>query len=686
MKKIISLFCFLLSIVVKSQDYQWTSVFDGADTDYARYLATDNSGNIYVIGSFEGTVDFDPGSGTDNHTSNGSDADAFVVKLDNNGDLSWAKTFGGTDYDYAYSVVTDAFGNVYVCGTFTGTTDLNPSSSTASFTSNGVYDVFVVKLNSSGTYQWGKTFGGTATDYVRVMSIDGSSNIYLAGYFDDTVDFDPGSSTDNHTSNGSTDVFISKLNSSGTFQWAETFGGSSGDKAYSLALDASSNVYVTGSFSGTVDFNSGSGTDNHASEGSTDIFVQKFNSSGTFQWAKTFGGTAADYGISIDVDASTHLLVTGYFDDTVDFDPGSAIDNHTSSVDDDVFVQKLDVDGNFVWAQSFGGTKDDQPLAICTDALHNIYIAGFFKGTADFDPGSATASYTSNGGSNDDGYVLKLDENGNYYWAGVIGASNSDYTTFVMIDASNDIYSCGHYKNTVDFDPSSNTDSYTSNSGYADVYISKFSACQNSSASVSAIACDSYTSPSGNYTWTSSGTYNDTIKSVFGCDSIITLILTVVAIDDSVMQIGNSLSAFLSGVQYQWVNCDSSFDEISGETSQSFEPSVSGNYAVIITNNSCSDTSDCFEITLSAIIEKEADAHFNLYPNPNQGIFTLTSITADNIMIQITNVAGEKIYERKFCCDKNLEINFEGMSGVYFVNVENEKHQKKIFKMLNQAE
>lgn len=737
MKKTLSLALSLfIYFVTYAQDYQWTKTFGNTDTEYSRYMVSDNNGDIYIVGNFKGTIDLDPSSGTDNHTSAGDD-DVFVVKLDNAGTFIWGKTYGGTDYDYANSIATDASGNVYICGTFTGTTDLNPSSSAASFTSNGSYDVYILKLNSSGTYQWGKTFGGTASDYVRVIAVDGSSNVYTVGYFDDTVDFDPGSGTDNETSDGGTDIFIEKLNSSGSFEWVKTYGSASSDKAYSIAIDSADDIYITGCFSDTINFNPISIVGaKKGSNGSTDVFVLKLSSAASFKWVKTFGGIEADCGITIDVDASTHVVLSGYFDDTVDFDPSSGVDSQTGKGGDDIFVEKLDISGNYVWAKIIGGTKDEQPATICTDAMHNIYLVGYFKGTADFDPGAGTASYTSNGGSNDDGFFEKLDENGNFKWVGTYGASNSDYVNFVMVDASNDLYISGFFKNTVDFDPSSGTDSYTANgSGYSDVFISKYAMCTDASSTISASSCDDYISPSGNYTWTSSGTYTDTLStslgcdsvitvaltitdptasitetscgtylspsgnyswtssgvytdtlmSVQGCDSIITINLTIEAIDTSVMKVGNSLTAVVSSATYQWIDCDNGYVGISGETNQSFEPSISGNYAVIVSANGCSDTSSCYAVSVTSnILENTFAETIRILPNPSSGELRIETSGLNNLTVKIENSLGQILMQKTFNQTRVVNLYLEQARGIYFITIENEVHQKAIMKVIKE--
>jgi hypothetical protein len=166
----------------------------------------------------------------------------------------------------------------------------------------------------------------------------------VTGYFDGTVDFDPGSGVDPHSSNGAEDIFLSKFDSSGNFIWARTWGVGNG---YGVVVDGSGNAYVTGWFYDTVDFDPGSEIDNHTSNGINDIFLSKCDSSGNYKWARTWGGSDGEEGKSVAVDGSGNPYVTGYFQLTVDFDPGSGVDNHTSNGDWDIFLSKYDSNGNW---------------------------------------------------------------------------------------------------------------------------------------------------------------------------------------------------------------------------------------------------------------------------------------------------------------------------------------------------
>lgn len=324
-----------------SGNFVYAKSLGGTGDDVGNSIVTDVLGNVYTTGSFQETTDFDPGVGTFNLTSAGGN-DIFISKLDSTGNFIYAKSMGGTDnYDIGYSIAIDTFNNVYTTGSFRTTADFDPGVGTFNLTSMGGWEIFILKLNSSGNFIWAKQMGGTWYDESYSISLDASCNVYTTGYFQSTADFDPGVGTFNLTSTGYRDIFISKLDSSGNFIWAKRMGGTSDDYGYSIALDVYGNVYFTGLFSGIADFDPGSGTFNLTSVGYSDIFISKLDASGNFVYAKSLGGISFDEGRSITLDASGNIYTTGYYNGTADFDPGIGTYNLTSAGGADFFVCKL---------------------------------------------------------------------------------------------------------------------------------------------------------------------------------------------------------------------------------------------------------------------------------------------------------------------------------------------------------
>ena len=368
--------------------HQWTTTFGGASGDRGRSVAVDGSGNVYTTGYFEGTVNF----GAGNVTSAGNN-DVFVTKLNSSGAHQWTTTYGhnGATNDIGYEVTVDGSGNVYVTGIFAGTVDFGAGD----VTSAGNGDVFVTKLNSSGAHQWTTTIGGASTDSGYGVAVDGSGNVYVTGIFAGTVDFGAG----NVTSAGGFDVFVTKLNSSGAHQWTTTFGGTSDDNGYGVAVDGSGNVYVTGNFRNTVNFGAG----NVTSAGNYDGFVTKLNAAGAHQWTTTFGsGVSGDGGRSVAVDGSGNVYTTGYFEGTVDFGAGDV----TSNGNRDVFVTKLNSSGAHQWTNTLGGTASEVGEGVAVDGSGNVHVTGNFENTVDFGAGDVTSAGSG------DVFVVKLNSAG----------------------------------------------------------------------------------------------------------------------------------------------------------------------------------------------------------------------------------------------------------------------------------
>ncbi|MBL7847866.1 MAG: VCBS repeat-containing protein [Cyclobacteriaceae bacterium] len=446
-------------------------------SDQGQATTTDASGNVYFTGWFTGTADFDPGPGVVNLTPNGS-LDVFVTKFDANRNLVWAIKMGGFSADQGQAIAVDGSGNVYVAGYFTGTGTFGGSS----LSSAGGSDAFVCKLNSSGVGQWGRRVGGTGSDTGYSIAVDGAGNVMVAGTFNSLVDFDPGAGTLNLTSFGFSDAFVFSLNTSGTFRWAKQMGGPSYDYGYGVACDGAGNAVTTGYFDDTANFDPAV-TDFSLSSnsGTYDVYVTKLaNANGNLIWAKSMGGDSGDFGMAIDVDASDNVYTTGYFQfgagNPADYDPGPGVFNliptpGSSIFAGDVFVSKLDASGNFVWAAKMGGTDMDEGYGIAVDVAQNVYVTGNFAGTADFDPGTPTFDLVSQGDR--DIFNARLDGSGNFSWAFSTGGGLMDMGLGIALDPSSNIITTGMFAGTVDFAPGAcvvNLSALLSNS---DIFITK---------------------------------------------------------------------------------------------------------------------------------------------------------------------------------------------------------------------
>ena len=392
----------------------------------------------------------------------------------------------------------------------------------------------LISLSSySQNFEWAKAFNGELSRGCSIV-VDPSENVYSAGIFADTVDFDPGSGVYNLFSTGSISSYISKLNVFGNFVWAKKISGGSDSQCEvnSIVLDAFDNIYITGKFRDTIDVNPGFGTYNLISNWDYNMFITKLDSSGNFLWAKSFGPVYDSISSAVGpskliLDSNGNIIITGYFFGKIDFNPGIGIDSlvsvNSQSVQNNIFILKLNSNGNFIWAKRIGVTGYDAGLgrSIAVDPLGNIYslsslyiglddyiyilkmdlsgnfiwaktisssgsilgesmavnylgevyIVGGFSGTVDFDPGSSTYYLSSPLARNI--FISKLDGFGNFVWAKSIGSPiNFDIGVGLTLDASGNIYTTGSFADTVDFDSGVGVYNLNASGGQA-IFISK---------------------------------------------------------------------------------------------------------------------------------------------------------------------------------------------------------------------
>jgi len=467
--------CLTLAGYAQDPTFEWAKQMGGESYDQGYSVTTDAEGNVYTTGTFQGTVDFDPSSGENNLTSTGG-FNMFIQKLDANGHFLWAKQAVG---DVGRSITIGLSGYIYAIS------DLGQN-------------VRIQKLDSDGNLQWIKQINGNATNEGKAITTDTEGNIYTTGTFRGTADLDFGTDVQNVTSEGLNDIFIQKLNPNGNLLWVKHMGGFNNEEVHAITTDADGNVYTTGSFNGTTDFDPGPGVQSYTPTG-YDIFIQKLDANGNFLWAKRMGGAEYEHGVSIATDANSNVYTTGNFRGTVDFNPGSGIQQLTASGTKDIFIQKLDANGNFLWVKQMGGTGQDGGVAITADAGGNIYTTGFFSGEADFDPGAGVQNLTSAGGS--DIFIQKLDSEGNFLWAKQIGGSDSDGGISITTNLNNNVYTTGYFSETADFNPDSDSINLTS-AGSRDIFIQKMNQCTSITGTDTQTACNTYT-------WIDGNTYTD---------------------------------------------------------------------------------------------------------------------------------------------------------------------------------
>ncbi|MDX1652416.1 MAG: HYR domain-containing protein [Brumimicrobium sp.] len=385
--------------------------------------------------------------------------------------FEWAGAFQGLDNDYGQGIDIDPSGNVYSAGYYFNNIDLDPGVGAVTYTSAGQQDIYVSKLDPTGAFVWGYSIGSTLRDRCNDIEVDASGNVYLTGYFEGTVDFDPGPGTQLRTALSVRDIFILKLDTDGNFLWVSQLEGTMDGEGVSVTVDANQNVYVTGLFMGTYDFDPTAGTYSIVSAGNRDAFVMKLNSNGSLDWVVQQSGTDNVYGISINLDNNGDIGIAGFFAGTVDFVAGPGISNLTSAGSFDIYVLKLDNSGNFLWVRGYGSAGQERGEGIITDSNNDVYVTGRFQNTVNFDPGFTNTSLISGGAL--DAFILKLTSNGDFVWVNQVRSAGNNIGVELEKDPLGNLYATGYYTGTADFIFQNVTTTLTAASGSSS-FVQKF--------------------------------------------------------------------------------------------------------------------------------------------------------------------------------------------------------------------
>ena len=683
----ITILCVILfTLLAKAQSFEWvksagelgpdSGIMDIAD------ITLDDSGNIYFTGLVWGSMDGDPGPGLHDLGGDYFSARTVVVKLDNEGHFIWAKGFSAavdSEHCEPLEIICNGSDAVYISGRFRGEMDFDPGADvhTLSSANPAEFDGFIWKLDSDGEFLWAHALGGLPADGSNGLAIDNSDNVLITGTFKGTADFDPGAGIHFETSLGlDGDAYLLKLNVAGEFIWVSAVQGDRASGFDHVTVDGDGDIYVVGAFTGSIDADPGIGTLTLTTDDLIQsMLIQKLNDAGELIWAKQIDGLSEIFPEGIE-NYEDQIYITGYFLDTVDFDPGADEYDLFTGSDTNTFIQKLDADGNFIWAKNIGGTASIQPQGINVDPFGDIFIAGFYMdGLVDLDPGVEELIVENPDGVGvSDLFIQKLDSDGDLIWAEGSETTGTEALRGLDLDEFGNLYLVGDGGGIIaDFDFGPDVVNIDSEHLY---FIWKLNHCGEVSHSFTEFACDFYTVPSGDETYYETGVYSDTLTTDSGCDSVITISLTINDEAVSLESDGVVLTAYPADAEYVWIDCNDDYAIIPGETEQTFTPTELGSYAVIVTNEDCVDTTDCFDLLGVGIRNLPNDNIFTLNPNPSSGNITFTAESA--MQVRIYNQLGKFVLETKVETGAN-QINLKGLAdGIYYVTAISEKGRENI--------
>jgi hypothetical protein len=489
MKKLIriaTIFIFPFGSFSQITELLWTNQIGAESNEVVSGIVNDADGNIYTVGHFGSTVDFDPGPAEVNLTDESND-DIFIQKSDSEGNLIWVKQLEG-NFPQTGQINLDAAGNILFSGFFSDSLDANPSELEELYIYQNEVDfsAFIIKLNPDGEFIWVKQFtaDGELSNFVIMQDIqfDTDDNVIASLVFSGTLNMGTFDDPEEIFAEGQ-DILFFKLNATdGAIEWYKQIGGN-GDDYAKVVVDEDENIVLAGYYGGTADFDPGVDIYNLSTGavlGNPHCFVAKYTSSGDFIWAKPIIG---DYHGKI-LDLALHdegLLVTGRLSGIADFDFSPTIFEMDSGENSDIFVLKINYDGEFNWVKAIKTGNYFCGSLIETDSLNNIYITGIFNDSADLDPSGATfiVNTTVPMGPEPlyfDAFITKWNATGEILWGGHFLSNSSielEKSVKLCVVNPNEIYGITNFSSALDIDPNLGSSYLLTSEGASDLVLFK---------------------------------------------------------------------------------------------------------------------------------------------------------------------------------------------------------------------
>jgi len=566
----------------------WDKYFSGGDNDMLRAADLTADGG-FILGGHSSS-----GSSNDKTHEGYGGGDAWIIKLDSNGNKIWDKTYGGDKGEDITAIQQTTDGGYVVAGnSFSGATGMKTSFN------EGRRDYWIFKLDSAGDLLWEKTFGGIEEDNLEYMQQTSDGGYILGGYSESGI-----SGTKTEESMGFIDYWIVKLDNAGNIEWQNVIGGDDFDFLF-VVKETPDGGYIMGGES--LSSQSGDKTQN-AIEDSEDYWVVKTDATGQIEWEKTIGGDGQDGLFAISLTRDGGYLLGGHSDSNISGDKTEANVGPT-----DLWVVKLDVCGEITWDKTIGTSLYDNMKTII-QTTDGGYLLGGFSGFFDNPP--------------EDGH----------------------------------------------------------NNGKYDFFAVKLAGCTPTYGESDVMLCnEAFIAPCGK-SFTTSGDYEYALTNAAGCDSMVTLHLTVVEdFEEGIVPTLNGLMATELDAEYEWFDCVTGMS-IAGAVDQEFIPTVDGTYQATITKNGCSKTSTCmfWEVLDIGLFGSNIGIE-GVYPNPTEGeVVVELEKVMENVSVRIYNTMGQIVRHQELGSTGKFDLVLPNENGLYIINVKSATGTNRSFKVFKQ--
>jgi len=608
--------------------------------------ALDAEGNLISIGYFGGTMDLEQGLGVYPLTAEGV-GNAFIQKTDSTGDFVWARgIIDSCTLIAPYTVVTRPNGSILIGGYYYGcdSLDANPDPLDSYYlkADSSTVRMFLIELDENGLFQWAFEQKGGAC---KRMVLDKAGNIYLIGIFDGELDRDPDPNVQDLINSNDRDFFIEKLDPSGNQLWIKVIQGQGFTDANSIALNTNGEVVVAGHIEQSVNFNPGGPSMVVSPNAAYNGYVFTLDSMGNSKNVFLLQGTSPSRILDLETDDQDNCYMVGWYNGTdVDFDPGLAVLPLVANATGGYFVMKTSETGSPIWVHPYDhplGSIDFRAADLSLGKDNISYIGGWLAHRLVYlEPDNPNGPILHNNGS-ESMFQAVYDSLGTLIWAKDY-QGNSVAASRKLISKGNHLYTFGYFANSIDL---GTTVPFTLNESGGNCFLMKQklpNTCSLQDTILEFVACDSLVAPNGLTYYTDAG-YTDSLLTTEGqCDSLVhyeihidSPPITAITLDTVI----NQLSVPQGAESYQWINCDAD-TLIPGATSNVFSVQVPGNYAVIITNGECADTSACVASLGIGLAENNTIETISIYPNPTDGKIYLEAEPKEIGGIKVLDYSG----------------------------------------------